>query len=117
MANEFSDNRISKYAELTAVWTIANQPIYTEIFMQTNDLSDEIDLLQLGQEWNTEFETFNFGPSYPSGQSIWPTKEDPRLYKFNSMWLELDKEHQIIQRQTYSLLEWLGDVGGLFDGL
>ena len=24
---------------------------------------------------------------------------------------------QIIERQTYSSLEWLGDVGGLFDGL
>ena len=23
----------------------------------------------------------------------------------------------IIERKTYSLLEWLGDVGGLYDGL
>ena len=27
------------------------------------------------------------------------------------------QKKMIIERQTYSLLEWLGDVGGLFDGL
>lgn len=24
---------------------------------------------------------------------------------------------KVIERKTYSLLEWIGDVGGLFDGL
>ena len=48
MANKFSHDRISKYSELTALWTIFGAPVFTEIFMQTNELSDEIDLLQLG---------------------------------------------------------------------
>ena len=48
----------------------------------------------------------------------WPTKEDPcKVYKFTSIWLELGLQEQIIERQVYSILEWLGDVGGLFDGL
>ena len=29
----------------------------------------------------------------------------------------MDTSLTTIERQTYSLLEWVGDVGGLFDGL
>ena len=50
----------------------------------------------------------------------WPTKEEPDVklpYKFASFWLELRQDVTFIERSTYSILEWLGDVGGLFDGL
>ena len=40
-----------------------------------------------------------------------------KIYKFNSFWFELRQELTVIERETYSLLEWLGDVVGLFDGL
>ena len=54
----------------------------------------------------------------PSSYTVFPTKEDPsRIYKFTSIWLELGRYENIIERQTYSLLEWVGDVGGLYDGL
>ena len=59
----------------------------------------------------------NVGPNLPSMWRIWPTKEDPKIYKFNGFWFELHQKKRIIERQTYSMLEWLGDVGGLFDGL
>ena len=39
------------------------------------------------------------------------------MYKFNSFWLELSFSLTTVERQTYSILEWLGDVGGLFEGL
>ena len=39
------------------------------------------------------------------------------MYKFNSFWTELSPSLTTIERQTYSMLEWLGDVGGLFEGL
>ena len=29
----------------------------------------------------------------------------------------MDPSLTTIERQTYSLLDWIGDVGGLFDGL
>lgn len=38
------------------------------------------------------------------------------MYKFNSFWLELSPSLTTIERQTYSMLEWLGDTGGLFEG-
>ena len=39
------------------------------------------------------------------------------MYKFNSFWLELSPSLTTIERKTYSMLEWLGDIGGLFEGL
>ena len=39
------------------------------------------------------------------------------MYKFNSLWLELMPELTRYERSTYSFLDWLGDVGGLFEGL
>ena len=39
------------------------------------------------------------------------------MYNFASVWIELDYQKIEIERSTYTILEWLGDVGGLFDGL
>ena len=47
----------------------------------------------------------------------WPTKEEPSFFKIASCWFGVDASLTTIERQTYSLLEWVGDVGGLFDGL
>ena len=47
----------------------------------------------------------------------WPTKEDPaNYYKFSSFWIERGSETTTIERETYSALEWIGDIGGLYDG-
>ena len=48
----------------------------------------------------------------------WPTAEEPsNLYKYTGVELSFGNDLTIIERQTYSVLEWLGDVGGLFDAL
>ena len=47
-----------------------------------------------------------------------PTDENPHaLYKFFSMQLGLSKNVNHINRQTYSILDWLGDIGGLFEAM
>ena len=47
-----------------------------------------------------------------------PKKKTPMKHtKIIGAWLEVSKEITRIERQTYSLLEWIGDVGGLIDGL
>lgn len=47
----------------------------------------------------------------------WPTKEIPDTrYKLGSLLIVLSQDYTTIERQTYNVLEWLGDVGGLFDG-
>jgi len=41
----------------------------------------------------------------------------PKLYKYTSNFLFFKQDLQVVDRQTYSALDWLGDVGGLFDAL
>lgn len=38
-------------------------------------------------------------------------------YKYTSIAFLLSPDVTLIERETYSLLEWLGDIGGLFDAL
>ena len=38
-------------------------------------------------------------------------------YKFASAEINLSQDVLKVSRQTYSFLEWLGDVGGLMDAL
>ena len=50
--------------------------------------------------------------------SEWPTKESPdRYYRVAGAYIELSMDQQVIERSTYSVLEWLGDIGGLYDAL
>ena len=53
----------------------------------------------------------------PTKFSVWPTKEDPVIYKLNSFWFELNQKSTIIERATYNALDLMGDIGGLYDGL
>ena len=57
------------------------------------------------------------GTILPTKFSVWPTKEDPVIYKLNSFWIELNQELTVIERATYNLLDLMGDIGGLYDGL
>ena len=41
----------------------------------------------------------------------------PDYYKFGSWELNMHKDRINWNRQTYSLLDWLGDLGGLIDAL
>ena len=50
--------------------------------------------------------------------SEWPTKESTdRFYRVAGAYIELSMDQQVIERSTYSVLEWLGDIGGLYDAL
>ena len=91
---------------------------WSEASIQKQLLIDEVDLLQIGQLSEIEYEKIVIKPSAPSAYTEWPTKDNPRvIYKFNSIWLELSKSQMTIERQAYSMLELTGDVGGLLDGL
>ena len=54
----------------------------------------------------------------PSSWNKYPTQEEPsRKYKFTSLEVSMSPNKQVYNRQTYSLLDWLGDLGGLYDAL
>ena len=59
----------------------------------------------------------SFEHSQASTYNIFPTRENPVMYKINSFWIELDASMTTIERSTYSILDWVGDIGGLLDGL
>lgn len=73
--------------------------------------------MQLGQQNEEDFDRIDFLASEQSTYSMWPTKEKHSRYKFNSFWIELNPSLTTIERQTYSSLDLVGDVGGLVDGL
>ena len=53
-----------------------------------------------------------------SNWNKWPTDEAPEnKYKLASMIFYLSQDIVSIKRSTYSGLEWLGDIGGLYEGL
>ena len=46
-----------------------------------------------------------------------PEKDPDARYKFTSLSLYVSPDMQVTERRAYSLLEWLGDVGGLLEAL
>ena len=60
----------------------------------------------------------NFETPRTSAINKWPTKEEPdNNYQYGSMVILFSQDIKSIERNTYSTLEWLGDIGGLFDAL
>ena len=60
----------------------------------------------------------NFETPRTSVINNWPTKEEPdNNYQYGSMIIMFSQDKKSIERNTYSTLEWLGDIGGLFDAL
>ena len=84
----------------------------------TNNLEDEVSFLQYGQQEESSFYNYNLKSFEPSSWIIFPTAEKPNtLYKYVSVEINLSQDVVNWNRQTYSLLDWLGDLGGLFDAL
>ena len=54
----------------------------------------------------------------PSSWHNFPTTENPhKKFKFVSCEFNINLDRYQWSRQTYNILDWLGDCGGLFDAL
>ena len=80
--------------------------------MKENQVEDESAFLQLGQQEEYEFYQFTMDQPTPSSWTHFPTR-----YKFLSFEMNMHRDRIKLNRQTYSLLDWLGDLGGLTDAL
>ena len=84
-------------------------------------LLDETQLFQLGDVRETKFYSSPHVDELKQSPTSWntyPTKEDPtKKYKFFSLDIQLNRNLKTHSRQTYSVLDWLGDCGGLMDAL
>jgi hypothetical protein len=76
-------------------------------------LEDETSFVNLGlSEVNREALSLTMGPTFPSAFASYPD-----AYKFIGLTINVDDTKNLIQRETYSLLEFLGDIGGLYEFL
>ena len=83
-----------------------------------NQLEDEIDFIQFGQVDEVEFTDINFSSAESSRFNKWPTYDQPdNQYKVIGIWLTFGQSVRVTERQTYDFLVWLGDIGGLNQGL
>ena len=86
--------------------------------MQKNELSDETQIFQFGYSEDRNFYSFFSKVPEASAWNNFPTEKNPlSRYKFSSIEVNFSADQQRVNRQTYSLLDWLGDMGGLLDAL
>ena len=111
------DERVVKKSVLGSLLAPSRDATFVDGFVNVHELSDEIEFFSIGQQNTVEFHSINYETPQPSLFSQWPTLENPfGEYKFVSLWLELSQSKTTIERSTYNILEWVGDIGGLFDG-
>ena len=72
-------------------------------------------MLQYGQYDDHEFYGFSMSSAQPSSWINWPTEDKPsNKYKYASIEFNMSSNIMNWNRTTYSILDWLGDLGGLF---
>ena len=97
----------------------AESPEQQEVELQTIQLNDETDLIQLGERTKTYFNQI-MNTKELKGHDFDKT-EMPSFHKYAtneiyySLRLTLHQDLRTINRKTDSLLDWLGDWGGLLD--
>lgn len=113
-----NDDRVSKKSNLEKYKTTENVATWRGASIHISQLQDETDFFQWGQFDEVEFQDFKIAELRPSSFKNWPTDDEPdNKYKFSSLVMYLDQDVTSFERKTYSSLEWLGDIGGLFDAM
>ena len=117
----FGSDSITYESKILRTQINVDTPSYHFAPIHSQLLSDETGLFQFG---NAD-ETYLNGPQtdeefvvFDSAWNTFPTKDDPRAhYKYASVHIGLENKLTQTNRKTDSFLDWLGDVGGLLDGL
>ena len=50
MKDQYGEDRVERKAVLSAKFTVSNKAVWTEAWVEYNELVDEVDLFQLGQQ-------------------------------------------------------------------
>lgn len=83
-----------------------------------NFIEDETSYLQYGQYEEKVFFDYMLHDAIPSSWIYWPTKDNPSsLFKYMSAEFNMSIDRLNWSRSTYSILDYLGDLGGLLDML
>mmetsp|Transcript_29120 Transcript_29120/g.36103 ORF Transcript_29120/g.36103 Transcript_29120/m.36103 type:complete len:133 (-) Transcript_29120:874-1272(-) len=93
-----------------------NIPTWINGRLNMNELEDEIAYLQYGQAAESDFYSYTMSNNIPSSWNTWPSPENLNArYKYVSIEYNMNLDKMNWTRSTYSLLDWLGDLGGLMD--
>ena len=111
-SNYYDTEAVKRESIIRKVRFDPSSPTYFQTFINWNSLSDESAFLQLGQQTEQDFFDFSIGDQKPSKYYTWPNN-----FKFTSIALYQSLDVEVTERQTYSILDLLGDVGGLNDSL
>mmetsp|Transcript_2845 Transcript_2845/g.3878 ORF Transcript_2845/g.3878 Transcript_2845/m.3878 type:complete len:138 (+) Transcript_2845:506-919(+) len=87
--------------------------------LQSKQLEDDSEYLSYGVSEEESFLTLKTdGNLIYSSWNEFPSAENPYSdYKFASFAVMRESDVEVISRQGYSVLDWLGDWGGLMDAL
>ena len=116
---KFGQESITKESQFSTKFidTSTSSWIKTEIVV--SKLIDESGLLNF--DGGTEQTIYGNESDFMLNPSVYnknPTEEEPdNAYIFTSLYFGQGKDLRAINRKTYNLLDWLGDWGGLLDGL
>ena len=118
LQDKYGNERVKKQSSLTRFRIDQEKPNYIPTQIQRNLISDETQFIQFGLQDEEKFQNIVTEDPRPSQWADLPTMDQPNSkYKITSLDIFLSMDQEVIERQTYSLLEWLGDCGGLFDAL
>ena len=116
--NQYGENTISHRSRFYQQQMSNETPTYLSGQMKKSSLEDESSFLQYGQEEEYDFYTYELPPPKPSSWNVYPTREKPDgMFKFGSIEINMSQDQITWNRQTYSILDYIGDLGGLLDGL
>ena len=92
LPDKFGDEKILRVAQFTKIFSVTNkEAVWTEGFVTLSSVTDETDFFQVGQSEQDDFAQIEVGETAPSAFNVWPTKEKPVMYKFNSIYLEMSQ--------------------------
>ena len=89
--------------------------VWIKSVFKRNVLDDETNLLPIATDERV-FHTFELEKPQPTSWVNFPTTLEPNnKFKYASFDIYFSQDTQFWSRQTYSLLDFLGDLGGLYE--
>ena len=113
----YGENKIVRESVITQTQLDPNRPSWLPYRVEQQELNDESALLQYGQSDLSTFFQLETNSPLPSSENDDLIEKPNGYYKMGSVEIIVKPTLQIIDRQTYGIFDWLGDVGGLNDGL
>ena len=116
---KFGPESITRESKVSTKFVDISSPSWIKTEIMVSKLNDESGLFNFdGGVEETMHSIESDLQLNPSAMNKIPTQAEPNnRYIFTSIYFGQGKDLHAINRKTYNLLDWLGDWGGLLDGL